>query len=54
MSDFLSLVFAIYVADCLFEVTRLFVTYMTRSRQRRDARGRFAPLRPAAARSPRT
>jgi hypothetical protein len=54
MTEFLTLVFAIYLADCLFEVTRLFVTFLTRSRQRRDARGRFAPVRPAPARSPRT
>jgi hypothetical protein len=54
MTDFLSLVLAIFVADALFEVTKLFVTYLTRSRQRRDARGRFAPVRHGAARSPRT
>jgi len=42
MTDFLSLVFAIFVADCLFEVTRLLVTSAARPRSRRDARGRFA------------
>jgi hypothetical protein len=43
MSDFLSLVLAIYTADALFEVTRLVVTWAARSRTRpvRDARGRF-------------
>lgn len=54
MTDFLSLVFAIFVADCLFEVTRLLVTFLARSRQRRDSMGRFAPARPGAVRSPRS
>jgi len=54
MYEFVTLVTAIFVADCLFEVTRLLVTFLARSRQRRDARGRFAPARPGAARSPRT
>ena len=54
MTDFCTLIAAIYLADCLFEVTRLLVTFLTRSRTPRDARGRFAPVRPAAARSPRS
>ena len=47
MTEFLALVFAIYLADCLFEVTRLFVTWASRARRApvRDARGRFASNR---------
>ena len=47
MTEFLALVFAIYLADCLFEVTRLVVTYLARARRApaRDARGRFASNR---------
>ena len=47
MSEFLSLVLAIYLADALFEVTRLVVSYVSRMsrRQSRDSRGRFLPKR---------
>jgi hypothetical protein len=43
MSEFLTLVLAIYLADALFEVTRLLVTWAARARRgpARDARGRF-------------
>lgn len=54
MTEFLSLVLAIYLADVLFEVSRLLCTALVRSgRQRRDARGRFVAARAGAARSPR-
>lgn len=48
MSEFLTLVFAIYLADCLFELTRLVVSYVSRMahRQVRDSRGRFVRQRP--------
>ena len=39
--EFISLIVAIYVADCLFELTRLCVKAFTAPRKRRDARGRF-------------
>ena len=48
MSEFLSLVFAIYLADALFEVTRLVVQWACRRRFRpiRDSRGRFVRQAP--------
>jgi hypothetical protein len=47
MSEFWMLVAAIYIADALFEITRLAVEGLAKSRRPlRDSRGRFAsPLR---------
>lgn len=41
MREFLTLVAAIYIADCLFEISRLVLKAITMKKPRRDARGRF-------------